>query len=284
MDADQGQQSSMSCLLQGLSSIVFETVCSSPVGNCTEEAHSIPGAQQDAVPDGAKRKAEQASGQPAATQSRATSQDAAPPRGAAVDVTPTARSKHSEVADASKTVSDDAPFDAKLDIMNVIPAAQQDLKPSQALEPIQKELASPAAASEAKVASTPGNSEGLDPEAGAATPETGADMQSLSALAPASVSTAVAEVQAAESKSSPATHIVSSKQAPLSKTPEAADSGKHGGPVTQPKAEHVNGSSAERAVQEEKHSKPAENGGLTEEEAGAPARPLRPAAKRTRRA
>ena len=247
------------------------------------KADSTLGAQQDDVPDGAKKKAEQASGQPPATQSRATSQDAAPARGTAADVTPNASSKQSELADASNAVSDDgaakhkgAPEDAKLEAVDATSAAQQGLQPNQAVEPMQEDLAATAAVSAVKGAAP-------DSEAGVPAAETGAVVQSPPALAPASVGSAVDQKLALQPNPSPDAQLVNSKQAILSKVLEAGSSSKHGGDNVQPKAEHVNGNSAERLEQEEKRSMPAENGALTEEEAAAPVRPLRPAAKRTRR-
>ena len=267
-----------------------QLVCSNHIGRCAVEAHSISGAQQDAVPAGAKKKAEQAPGQPPVTQSRATSQDVALAGGAAADVTPTASSKQSELADASKAVSDNgaaeqkgAPVDAKLETVDAASAPQQDLQPSQAVEPMQTDLAAPAAAPGVTAASTAEHAAALGSKAGPPPAETEAVIQSLPALAPASDSTAVAELPVLQSDTSPDAQLVDSKQAALSKVPEADSSSKQGGDTTQPKAEHVNGNSNERPEQEEKHRRPAENGALPEEEAGAPVRPLRPAAKRTRR-
>ena len=283
----------MPLLLQTSSSQVTNIVCSSHVGKCAEmEAHTITDAQQDAVPDGAKKKAEQAPGQPLATQSRATSQDAAPAGGTAADVTPTASSKQSELAEASKAASDNgaakhkgAPVDAKLETVDATSASQPDLQPSQAVEPMQTDLVAPAAASGVRAASTAGYAANPDSESGPPPAETGAVIHSIPALAPASASTAVAEAEevALQPPTSHDAQLVDSKQAALSKVPEADSSSKHGGNTVQPKAEHVNGKSAGRPEQEEKHSRPAENGALPEEEAGAPVRPLRAAAKRTRR-
>ena len=280
----------MPLLLQNPCSQVCKMICSSHVAICAVEAHSILGGQQDAVPEGAKKKAEQAPGQPPVTQSRATSQDAAPARGAAAEVTPTASSKQSELADASMAVSDDgaaehkgAAVDAKLETVNATPAAQEDSQPSQAVEPMQADLAAPAAASEATAASTAGDAAAPDSKAGVSPAEAEALVQSLPALGPASVSTAAAEVLASESGIEPGAQPLDSKQAVLNEVPEADSSSKQGGNTMQPKAEHVNGNSTGGPEQEGKRSKPAENGALIEEEAVGPVRPLRPAAKRTRR-
>ena len=267
---------------------VTSIVGNSHVRKCAEvKAHTIVDAQQDAVPAGARKKAEQTPGQPPVTQSRATSQDAAPAAGAAADLTPTASSKQSGLADASKAVSDNgpaehkaAPVNAKVEPVDATAAPQQDLQPSQANEPMQTDLVAPAAASGVTAASTAGHAAALGSKADPPPAETEAATQNLP-LAPASDSTAAAEVSALNN--SPDVQLVDSKQAALSKVSEADSSKKQGGDTMQLKAEHVNGNSAERSEQEQKHSRPAENGALPEEEAGAPVRPLRPAAKRTRR-